>query len=51
MDIAALQRELRAFAAARDWQPFHPKTGSYPVAGSSTGGVGGPMTGAMRSLM
>ena len=23
MDIAALQRELRAFAAARDWQPFH----------------------------
>ncbi len=23
MDISALQRELRAFAAARDWQPFH----------------------------
>ena len=23
MDIVALQRELRAFAAARDWQPFH----------------------------
>lgn len=23
MDVAALQRELRAFAAARDWQPFH----------------------------
>lgn len=23
MDIAALQRELRAFAAARDWQPYH----------------------------
>lgn len=23
MDIVVLQRELRAFAAARDWQPFH----------------------------
>ena len=30
---------------------LNPKTGSYPVAGSVTGGVGGPMTGAMRSLM
>ncbi|SFE90784.1 NTP pyrophosphatase, house-cleaning of non-canonical NTPs [Actinacidiphila alni] len=23
MDLAALQRRLAAFAAARDWQPFH----------------------------
>jgi hypothetical protein len=31
--------------------PIHPKTGSYPVAGSTVGGCGDPMTGAMRSLM
>ncbi|MCP5289679.1 MAG: hypothetical protein H6931_11265 [Burkholderiaceae bacterium] len=30
---------------------LHPKSGSYPVAGSRGGGLGGPMTGAMRSLM
>jgi len=29
----------------------HPKSGSYPVAGSAAGGFGGPMTGAIRSLM
>jgi len=23
MDVSALQRQLRDFAAARDWQPFH----------------------------
>ena len=23
MDVPALQRQLREFAAARDWQPFH----------------------------
>ena len=28
-----------------------PKSGSYPIAGSRGGGLGGPMTGAMRSLM
>jgi hypothetical protein len=28
-----------------------PKSGSYPVAGSAGGGSGGPMTGAIRSLM
>ena len=38
-------------ALARAQQVIQPKTGSYPVAGSVTGGVGGPMTGAMRSLM
>ena len=36
---------------AEQAQPGYPKTGSYPVADSATGGVGGPMTGAMRSLM
>ena len=30
---------------------IEPKSGSYPAAGSSGGGVGGPMTGAIRSLM
>jgi len=30
---------------------FDPESGSYPVAGSSGGGCGVPMTGAMRSLM
>jgi uncharacterized protein len=30
---------------------IQPKSGSYPVAGSPGGGFGGPMTGAMRSLM
>jgi hypothetical protein len=30
---------------------YHPKSGSYPAAGSPVGGLGGPMTGAMRSLM
>jgi len=30
---------------------FQPESGSYPVAGSSGGGCGVPMTGAMRSLM
>jgi len=30
---------------------FQPKSGSYPIAGSRGGGLGGPMTGAMRSLM
>lgn len=30
---------------------IQPKSGSYPVAGSPWGGFGGPMTGAMRSLM
>jgi hypothetical protein len=29
----------------------YPKSGSYPVAGSAAGGFGGPMTGAIRSLM
>lgn len=27
-----------------------PKSGSYPVAGNPGAGLGGPMTGAMRSL-
>lgn len=30
---------------------IHPKSGSYPVARSTGGGFGGPMTDAMRSLM
>ena len=52
-----LAREARfdtsdfATAKERNCEGFQPKTGSYPVADSATGGVGGPMTGAMRSLM
>jgi hypothetical protein len=30
---------------------LHPRSGSYPVAGSPCAGFGGPMTGAIRSLM
>jgi putative DNA primase/helicase len=29
----------------------YPRSGSYPAAGSPCGGLGGPMAGAMRSLM
>jgi CPA2 family monovalent cation:H+ antiporter-2 len=29
----------------------YPRSGSYPVAGSPCAGFGGPMTGAIRSLM
>ena len=32
-------------------ESVQPKSGSYPVAGSAGGGSGGPMTGAIRSLM
>ena len=32
------------------FRDIEPKSGSYPVAGSTAGGFGGPMTGAMRSL-
>ena len=46
--IDHIQLVVRDLAAS---QAFYPKTGSYPVADSATGGVGGPMTGAMRSLM
>jgi hypothetical protein len=38
-------------AAPTVQQLSDPKSGSYPAAGSSGGGVGGPMTGAIRSLM
>ena len=35
-----------------DWHlGMEPKSGSYPVAGSAAGSSGGPMTGAIRSLM
>ena len=47
--VAALNDAATHIAASE--LPFEPKTGSYPVADSATGGVGGPMTGAMRSLM
>jgi hypothetical protein len=30
---------------------LHPKSGSYPVVGKPDVGFGGPMMGAMRSLM
>jgi hypothetical protein len=30
---------------------YQPKSGSYPVAGSAWGSLGGPMTGAIRLLM
>jgi hypothetical protein len=32
-------------------QADHPKSGSYPVVGKPDVGFGGPMMGAMRSLM
>jgi hypothetical protein len=32
-------------------QRSQPRSGSYPAAGSPCGGLGGPMAGAMRSLM
>jgi hypothetical protein len=44
----AVAPSRQAAAAARSSEP---KSGSYPVAGSAGGGSGGPMTGAIRSLM
>jgi hypothetical protein len=32
-------------------RPVEPKSGSYPVVGKPDVGFGGPMMGAMRSLM
>ena len=43
-------RDARAAASAAELT-LQPKSGSYPIAGSRGGGLGGPMTGAMRSLM
>ena len=34
-----------------DMRTNQPRSGSYPVAGSPDSGGGGPMMGAMRSLM
>ena len=47
--VTALVPASELIERARLW--IHPKSGSYPIAASAGGGVGGPMTGAMRSLM
>jgi hypothetical protein len=43
--------EAAADETAVEREELEPKSGSYPVAGSAAGGFGGPMTGAIRSLM
>ncbi len=45
--IAAAARTLGVV----DQTLFNPKSGSYRVASSAGGGLCGPMTGAIRSLM
>jgi hypothetical protein len=42
---------VRRRASTRGLTVSEPQSGSYPVAGSAGGGSGGPMTGAIRSLM
>lgn len=46
-DEAAAKPGLRVLEAGCG----QPKSGSYPVAASAGGGLGGPMMGAIRSLM
>jgi hypothetical protein len=41
----------REWTAVMGSNPSYPRSGSYPVAGSPCAGFGGPMTGAIRSLM
>jgi hypothetical protein len=41
----------RSAEAYKRWLGIQPKSGSYPAASDVCGGFGGPMTGAIRSLM
>jgi HicB family len=47
----SVHQKIKELAERDQISVNQPKSGSYPVAGSPTAGFGGPMTGAMRSLM